>query len=242
MGKRIIKILKKRGPFLVLHLRYEMDMLAFSGCTQGCTPTEVEELTSMRYAYPWWKEKVINSSERRKAGLCPLTPEETSLTLQALGIDPHIQIYIAAGDIYGGHSRMATLQAAFPNLVKKESLVPYSELAPFMNHSTQMAALDYMVSIESDIFVPTYGGNMAKLVEGHRRYMGYKKTINLDRRALVELIDQYNNGSLNWDQFSQRVKFVHRQLMGTPRRRLQIPSKPKLEDYFYSNPHECLPP
>lgn len=48
LGKRIVKILRQNGPFLVLHLRYEMDMLAFSGCTQGCNDAEVEELTKMR--------------------------------------------------------------------------------------------------------------------------------------------------------------------------------------------------
>lgn len=48
LGKRVIQLLRKNGPFLVLHLRYEMDMLAFSGCTQGCNNEEVEELTRMR--------------------------------------------------------------------------------------------------------------------------------------------------------------------------------------------------
>lgn len=49
LGKRIIDILKRNGPFLALHLRYEMDMLAFSGCIQGCDARQVKELTAMRY-------------------------------------------------------------------------------------------------------------------------------------------------------------------------------------------------
>lgn len=50
LGRRIVQRLRQHGPFLVLHLRYEMDMLAFSGCTQGCNLDEVEELTRMRFA------------------------------------------------------------------------------------------------------------------------------------------------------------------------------------------------
>ncbi|KAJ0965332.1 hypothetical protein J5N97_026470 [Dioscorea zingiberensis] len=240
LGKRVINILRQNGPFLVLHLRYEMDMLAFSGCTQGCSVEEVEELTRMRYAYPWWKEKVINSDLKRKDGLCPLTPEETALTLRALDIDRSIQIYIAAGEIYGADRRMASLSAAFPNVVRKETLLEPSDLRFFQNHSSQMAALDYMVSLESDIFVPTYDGNMAKVVEGHRRYLGYKKTILLNRKLLVELVDQYNNGSLGWHEFSSAVKAAHSGRMGMPTRRVVIPDKPKEEDYYYSNPQECL--
>ncbi|KAK3012730.1 hypothetical protein RJ639_009563 [Escallonia herrerae] len=236
LGRRVIKLLRRNGPFLVLHLRYEMDMLAFSGCTQGCNSEEVDELTRMRYAYPWWKEKIINSELKRKDGLCPLTPEETALTLRALDIDHDIQIYIAAGEIYGGERRMASLAAAYPKLVRKETLLESSDLRYFQNHSSQMAALDYLVSLESDIFVPTYDGNMAKVVEGHRR------TILLDRRFLVELIDQYNNGSLTWDEFSTAVKEAHAGRMGNPTKRLMIPDRPKEEDYFYANPEECLRP
>lgn len=49
-------------------------------------------------------------------------------------------------------------------------LLDAAELQQFQNHSSQMAALDFMVSTASNTFVPTYDGNMAKVVEGHRRY------------------------------------------------------------------------
>uniref|UniRef100_A0A6N2LHL5 O-fucosyltransferase family protein n=1 Tax=Salix viminalis TaxID=40686 RepID=A0A6N2LHL5_SALVM len=240
LGRKVVKILREKGPFLVLHLRYEMDMLAFSGCTHGCNGEEVEKLTRMRYAFSWWKEKVINSEMKREEGLCPLTPEETALVLTALGIDRNVQIYIAAGEIYGGERRMKTLQAAFPNLVRKEDLLEPSDLIFIQNHSSQMAALDYLVSLESDRFVPTYDGNMAKVVEGHRRFLGFKKTSLLDRKLLVGLLDQYNKGSLSWDEFSSTVKGTHADRIGSPKRRVVIPDKPKDEDYFYANPQECL--
>lgn len=117
VAKKVVNTLRKRGPFLVLHLRYEMDMVAFSGCTEGCNEEEIEETTKMRYAYPWWKEKEIDSEKKRKDGLCPLTPEETALALRAFDIDRNIQVYIAAGEIYKAERRMATLKQAFPNIV-----------------------------------------------------------------------------------------------------------------------------
>jgi hypothetical protein len=52
LGRRVVRILRRNGPFVVLHLRYEMDMLAFSGCTHGCSHEEAEELTRMRYYIP----------------------------------------------------------------------------------------------------------------------------------------------------------------------------------------------
>lgn len=62
--------------------------------------------------------KDIDSDLNRKLGLCPLTPEETVLVLRGLGYGRDTQLYIAAGDIYGGNKRMAALHEAFPNIVQ----------------------------------------------------------------------------------------------------------------------------
>lgn len=62
----------------------------------------------------------------------------------------------------------------------------------------------------------------------------------LDRKLIVDLIDQYSSGSLNWDEFSSAVKETHADRMGNPTKRLVIPDRPKEEDYFYANPEECL--
>ena len=72
------------------------------------------------------------------------------------------------------------------------------------------------------------------------RFLGFKKTSLLDRKLLVGLIDQYNKGSLSWDEFSSTVKGTHADRIGSPKRRVVIPDKPKDEDYFYANPQECL--
>ncbi|XP_058186755.1 O-fucosyltransferase 38 isoform X2 [Rhododendron vialii] len=211
LGKRLVERLRSHaGRYIALHLRYEKDMLSFTGCTSGLTDAESEELTIMRETTSHWKMKKINSTEQRLGGFCPLTPKEVGIFLQALGYAPSTIIYIAAGEIYGGNTHLSELTSLFPNVVFKEMIATQEELKAFSNHASQNAALDYIISVESDIFIPSYSGNMARAVEGHRRFLGHRKTITPNRKGLVEIFDKLETAQLERSSLSNLVMKLHK--------------------------------
>ncbi|KAM3200726.1 O-fucosyltransferase 38 isoform X1 [Capsicum annuum] len=248
LGKKLVEKLRTRAKrYVALHLRYEKDMLSFTGCTYGLTDAEAEKLRVMRENTSHWKIKVINSTEQRIGGFCPLTPKEVGLFLHALGYPPSTLIYIAAGEIYGGKARLLELTSLFPNVVFKEMLATPEELREFANHASQTAALDYLISVESDVFIPSHSGNMARAVEGHRRFLGHRKTITPDRKGLVEIFDKLEAGQLDGLSFSHLVRDLHKNRRGAPRKRAGAPprvggrARSRLEEPFYQNPYpECI--
>ncbi|KAK9010584.1 hypothetical protein V6N11_043466 [Hibiscus sabdariffa] len=244
LGKELVDRLRTQSrKYIALHLRYEKDMLAFTGCTSGLTDAESEELRIMRENTKHWKVKDINPTEQRKGGFCPLTPKEVGIFLRAIGYPPSTLIYVASGEIYGGDARLSELKSYFPNLVFKEKLATKEELNAFAKHATQSAALDYIVSLESDVFVPSYSGNMARAIEGHRRFLGHRKTISPDRKGLVKLFNELERGNIKTSSFSELVWQMHKNRKGAPRKR-KGPSpgakgkdRFRTEESFYENPY-----
>ncbi|KDP39880.1 hypothetical protein JCGZ_03411 [Jatropha curcas] len=230
IGQRLVMKMRKMAKrFIAIHLRFEPDMLAFSGCYYGGGEKERFELGAIRKR--WDTLPDLSAEEERARGKCPLTPHEVGLMLRALGFANDTYIYVASGEIYGGEETLRPLRELFPNFYTKEMLAN-EELKPFLPFSSRLAAIDYIVCDESDVFVTNNNGNMAKILAGRRRYAGHKRTIRPNAKKLSGLFMQRNE--TDWDTFAKRVKACQREFMGEPNE-----GKPGRGE-FHEYPSPCI--
>ncbi|XP_072977412.1 O-fucosyltransferase 31-like [Typha angustifolia] len=223
---------EESGKFVVLHLRFDKDMAAHSACDFG--GGKAERLALAKYRQVIWQGRVLNSQftdeELRSKGRCPLTPEEIGLLLAALGFDSKTRLYLASHKVYGGESRISSLRKLFPLMEDKKSLASEEELGKVEGKASLLAAVDYYVSMHSNVFISASPGNMHNAVLGHRTYENLKTT-----RPNMALLGQlFLNKSMEWSEFRQAVQAGHKGRHGEIRLR-----KPKQSIYTYPAP-DCM--
>ncbi|XVE55390.1 hypothetical protein DITRI_Ditri03aG0154700 [Diplodiscus trichospermus] len=230
------------GKYVSVHLRFEQDMVAFSCCVYDGGEGEKLDMDSFREK--GWKgkfkrkDRVVVPALNRVEGKCPLTPVEVGLMLRGMGFDNNTSIYLASGNIYQAEKHLAPLLKMFPLLYTKDSLATPDELAPFKGYSSRLAALDYTVSLFSEVFVTTQGGNFPHFLMGHRRFLfgGHAKTIKPDKRKLVVLLQDM---SISWKAFKDEMEVM---LTESDRKGMTVPRVKKFNRktsiYTYPLP-EC---
>uniref|UniRef100_A0A5B7A3R1 O-fucosyltransferase family protein n=1 Tax=Davidia involucrata TaxID=16924 RepID=A0A5B7A3R1_DAVIN len=220
------------GKFVVLHLRFDKDMAAHSACDFG--GGKAEKLALAKYRQVLWQGRVLNSQftdeELRGQGRCPLTPEEIGLLLAALGFNNSTSLYLASHKVYGGEARISTLRKLFPLMEDKKSLASTEERSKVEGKASLLAAVDYYVSMQSDIFISASPGNMHNALVGHRAY----KNLKTIRPNMMLLGPLFLNKSMDWSEFQQAVLGGHKNRQGQVRLR-----KEKQSIYTYPAP-DCM--
>lgn len=132
---------------------------------------------------------------------------QVGLVLRSMGFNNSTRIYLAAGELFGGERFMKPFRSLFPRLENHSSVESSEELVENVRGVTG-AAVDYMVCLLSDIFMPTYDGpsNFANNLLGHRLYYGFRTTIRPDRKALAPIfIDRENGKTAGFEEAIKRV-------------------------------------
>ncbi|KAG2260329.1 hypothetical protein Bca52824_079623 [Brassica carinata] len=201
LSESIVDKLRSQGHFMSIHLRFEMDMLAFAGCFDIFNPEEQKILK--KYRKENFAEKRLIYNERRAIGKCPLTPEEVGLILRAMRFDNSTRIYLAAGELFGGDRFMKPFRTLFPRLDNHSSVDPSSEELS-----------------------PTYDGpsNFANNLFGHRLYYGFRTTIRPNRKGLAPVFVAREKGKTGG--FEEAVRRVMMKTnFGGPHRRVRAGDK-----------------
>uniref|UniRef100_A0A5B7A0Y0 O-fucosyltransferase family protein n=1 Tax=Davidia involucrata TaxID=16924 RepID=A0A5B7A0Y0_DAVIN len=215
LGNKLTERMQSKGPYLALHLRMEKDVWVRTGCLPGLSHEYDEIINNERKMRPELLTSKSNMSyhDRKLAGLCPLNVLEVTRLLKALGAPKNAIIYWAGGNPFGGKEALLPLTREFPHFYNKEDLALPGELEPFANKASLMAAIDYIVSENSDVFMPSHGGNMGHAIQGHRAYAGHKKYITPNKR---QMLPYFLNSSLPEAEFNRIITDLHRDSLGHP--------------------------
>jgi len=215
LGDKLAARMWSQGSYLAVHLRLEKDVWVRTGCLPGLGEELDEDIRRERRMNPrlLTARTRMGFTARKLAGLCPLTAAELVRLLKALGAGERTRIYWAGGEPFGGKRALEPIMKAFPDLYNKDSLATAEELAPFKNKASSLAAIDYLVCLNSDVFIQSHGGNFGRVMQGHRAYMGHRKHIVPNKRQMIQ---HFLNSTMPTAEFDETIRALHSDRIGQP--------------------------
>ncbi|PWA47305.1 O-fucosyltransferase family protein [Artemisia annua] len=183
-------------------------MAAHSACDFG--GGKAEKLALAKYRQVVWQGRVMKTQftneELRHQGPCPLTPEEIGLLLKALGFNNDTRLYLTSHKVYGREARISALRKLFPLMDDKKSLASDKERAEVEGKASLLAAVDYYVSMHTDIFISASPGNMHNAMLGYRAY----KNLKTIRPNMVLSSQLFLNETMDRPEFQWAIQNAHK--------------------------------
>ena len=131
--------------------------------------------------------------------------------LKALGALESACTNVVGGEPFRRNKALQPLLAKFPNVVTKEKLAQNRELSQYINKSSALAAIDCIVSLSNDVFVPSHGRNMGRAMQvRHRKY------IKPNKRSMLPFFD---DTSISDAKFRSNMRKLHKKSRGQPEMR-----------------------
>ncbi|KAK6161738.1 hypothetical protein DH2020_005119 [Rehmannia glutinosa] len=170
LSNSIVNRLRAQGHFMAIHLRFEMDMLAFAGILVLFLSSFCVCENMLIFPLAEWQSMSVG------------------LILRSMGFDNSTRIYLAAGELFGGERFMKPFRSLFPRLENHNTVDPTGEIAK-NTRGLVGSAVDYMVCLLADIFMPTYDGpsNFANNLLATGSTMVSAFNIQPDRKALAPI-------------------------------------------------------
>jgi hypothetical protein len=201
LGDNLVARMRQRagGPFLAIHLRFEEDMLAHSGCHYWGGKEEQERWAAMREGRKW---PAISQTEKelRNLGKCPPTPLEVGMWLKGLGFSSSTRIYLAAGKMYDEKKAMEPFYRRLPFVYTKDMLATSKERKFMEGKSNVRAAIDMHVLTHADVTAITFEGMMGQSVQGIRKWYGHKKTLKAPNWGF----NRFDNKT--WPEYQKQIR------------------------------------
>ncbi|CAI5491876.1 unnamed protein product [Closterium sp. Naga37s-1] len=227
LGQKLVSRMAASGPFIALHLRLEPDVWIRTGCYPRLGPELDAAVVRERVGRPDLLTGRLNltAEERFAAGLCPLTADVIVRLLKSFGATNRTRVFWAGAEPMGGAQlALAQLWMSFSAVHSKESLALPGELEVFARQANVLAALDFILCASSHVFMPSHGGNMAHVIQGHRAYFGHRKTIMPNKRKIVKLLLDEQSGGVNGrrlteEEFEKAMMEMHHDSIGEPQLR-----------------------